>query len=244
MVNRVHTRIAIDPKAIKYKINEVVNKQFLQEGFEKEVNEARAKGAQITRAYFGAAIRGIGAILDHPDMTEIHDGNNPPRITDVPLEQAPGWMRWEPPVVLPGQWKALSPRYIKQDPPSVTFWKKTGRLASFYREEFMADNRWKQLKYYYRGNRIHLSTVKYRGAVAKRGQFNLLIPGVPTPLQHILRGSFGRRRALRDRPTFPRSVGGNSLNRVMWPEWTRPWLARYAEALGKRYYKALNRHLR
>jgi hypothetical protein len=244
VVAHTHSEIRIDPKALKLKVQQIVNKKFETQNFDKEVSAARARGAQVTRAYYGAAIRGIGAILDNPRMSAITTGDNPPRVTEVPMEQAPAWLPGETPIVLPGQWKRLSKRYILQDPLSVTFWKKTGRLSSFYRQEIMADSRWKQLKNYYRGNRINLVPTRYRGAAARAGRFNLLLPGLPTPVNRIIRESFGRGRVLRDRPMFDRDRAGQSLWRIQWPEWTRPWLSRYASTLGKRYRKALRTHLR
>jgi hypothetical protein len=245
VVNRTHTKIALDTKKVKLKIDQVVNKRFMAEDFDKEVSAARSKGAALTRAYYGAAVEGVGKILESPRMTNIAGGNGS-RITQIELKQRPSWLPAESGVLLPGSWKPLTERYIQQPPQSTTFWRKTGILAHIYNNEVARDKRLQELKNYARGNRITLRPTKVGGAPARIGTFNLLLPGLPTPVSRFLRDSFAFGRLFKDHPRYDRDdpTLEYSLWRIQWPEYTRPWLSLFASIVGKRFRQALKLHLK
>lgn len=244
MVSRVSTRLKIDERRLGLEVEKLVNKRFLEADFTEQVNEQRKKASAVARGYYAGMLEGVGDLLEDP-------GGGPFRTGGVHSRQVTTSLYKANPAVMPpseaatvtsaGSWNALNPEYIEQHPRSTTFWRKTGILAKLFDSERRAAMPTLTALNRYSSARVApLTAATKSGAPARKTFFRLQFPPLHPAIDKILRESFIRAKAMRQQPPSRYDpILEFTLYRILPPEWKRPWLAKYAAEMGKRFRDCL-----
>lgn len=216
------------------------------------VNKLRDDCAAIERAHLIGMLKAVGNVLHDPRMpatTNRFHVRYPIWISEI----NGGGLVESGRVSVGNGWPGLNKKYMESKgkwrgmPESKSFWRKTGKLSSYY-DQWLGQTlpRLRDLKVY--TSKPPKFTMAPRRGKAFTAQFYLNAPSVdPYYMNYLLNYPFATRK-----PTIFRGIehqylfrrgGPNDIRRLLYPEYVRPWVSLFASRMGAMNLKAIERRL-
>lgn len=233
------------------------------------VKNRQLKTAKVASGYYAGMARAVGDILVAPGITPYDKEARKRRWSrTVPVSvgaPSPELIRLEPGRESVKAWLGLSPAYMKSEgrwrglPISRSFWRKTGELSQAYLGWYLANlARLRDPGSYLSDDITQQSLVKrdtfpggqtYLVPLSKtqaiiRWRYRIRYPSLNHPaLDALLREAFLSGRAARRTGFKQVGTDATSVGRILYPEYSRPMLSRFAAAVGRREKQALRKLL-
>lgn len=242
--NVANTRVSktLD-KTLALEVQKVALEAFMKADMSEQVNELRKKASAVARSRYQGTLIGVSRLLNNPNAPHFRTGGMHATSVNVQYpDSPPGVPKSDTVQVTSGRssaqpWRRLSENYIEAHPRSVTFWRKTGVLASLYNgwlsyamPTISALNR-------YSNARIKETKLERRGKPARKFSFQLYFPRLHPAIDVLIREAFISGKAKKVAPTIQKGYDADAtLYRIQPPEAHRPWISRFAAVMGRIFY--------